>query len=207
MLCAHWRRWRVSSWARRAARLLNVLLRPAQRKTGRRPPQCGSGSPRQTGTLMAGSWSAAIRRTGLGGRSSSCQTTIRRRRRTRELQRVVGEAGSDDNRHLGGDRRCRSFDLHLGGCGFVDEHPSLSRPLPAARPRRMPQKAMPSSSRVCMSAVGWSGSAGSTRSSWIRRGHRLATYELSGRTGAGSDRYQRLTPVVALRIHSPEVRS
>ena len=31
-----------------------------------------------------------------------------------------------------------------------------------------------------MSAVGWSGSAGSTRSSWIRRGHRLATYELSG---------------------------
>ena len=36
--------------------------------------------------------------------------------------------------------RRRSFDLHLGGCGFVDEHPSLSRPVPAARPRRMPQR-------------------------------------------------------------------
>ena len=46
-------------------------------------------------------------------------------------------------------------------------------------------KATPSSSRICTSAVGSSGTAGSTRSSWTRRGHRLATYELSGGTGAG----------------------
>ena len=77
--------------------------------------------------------------------------------------------------------------------------PSLSRPLPAAQPRRMPQKATASSSRVCMSAVGWSGTAGSTRSSWTRRGHRLATYELNG---GNRSRFRPsirgLTPVVAL---------
>ena len=31
------------------ARSLNVSPPPAQRKTERRPPQCGSGSPRQSG--------------------------------------------------------------------------------------------------------------------------------------------------------------
>ena len=120
---------------------------------------------------------------------------------------VVGEAGSDDNRRLGGDRQRRSFDLQPERRGPVDEHPSLSWPLPAAQPRQMPQKATASSSRVCMSAVGWSGTAGSTRSSWTRRGHRLATYALSGPDRLRFRRYQRLTPVVALRIHRPEVRS
>ena len=47
-------------------------------------------------------------------------------------------------------------------------------------------KATPSSSRICMSAVGSSGTAGSTRSSWTRSGHRLATYALAAGTGAGS---------------------
>ena len=46
-------------------------------------------------------------------------------------------------------------------------------------------KATPWSSRICTSAVGSSGTPGSTRSSWTRRGHRLARYELSGGTGAG----------------------
>ena len=102
--------------------------------------------------------------------------------------------------------RRRSFDLHLGRRGLVDEHPVRAGHCRSSFTMDS-SKATPSSSRICTSAVGSSGTAGSTRSSWTRRGHRLARYALSGRNRRRWGRYQRLTPVVALRIHSPEVRS
>ena len=103
--------------------------------------------------------------------------------------------------------RRRSFDLQPGRRGPVDEHPVRAGHCPQLGHDRCPKRRPLSSSRVCTSADGWSGSAGSTRSSWTRRGHRLATYELNGRDRSRFRRHQRLTPVVALRIHRPEVRS
>ena len=55
----------------------------------------------------------------------------------------------------------------------------------ASRARAPAYGVQESSSRIRTSAVGSSGTPGSTRSSWTRRGHRLARYELSGGTGAG----------------------
>ena len=120
---------------------------------------------------------------------------------------VVGETGSDDNRRLGGDRRGRGFDPLAAGDAVWSTN-TQSEPVSShSSVTTEASKATPSSSRICTSAVGSSGTPGSTRSSWTRRGHRLATYEPSGRNRRRFRRHQRLTPVVALRIHSPEVRS
>ena len=67
-----------SSWGRRAAPSSCVSRRPAQRKTERALPQCGSGTRRRIGALTAGFWSGVIRLTGLGAQNSSCPITSRR---------------------------------------------------------------------------------------------------------------------------------
>ena len=118
----------------------------------------------------------------------------------------VGETGPDDNRHPGGDRRRRSFDLQPGGCGLVDEHP--------VRAGHCPQLGHDG----CLKGDPFV-------ESHLHVGGRFEWYcgfdqiELdSPRASLGHirterpnrrrwGRYQRLTPVVALRIHRPEVRS
>ena len=66
-------------------------------------------------------------------------------------------------------------------------------------------KATASSSRICTSAVGSSGTAGSTRSSWTRRGHRLATYALSG----GAEAAPRIASAEYKKLHTmaPETKA
>ena len=85
--------------------------------------------------------------------------------------------------------------------------PSLSRPLPAARSRRMPQRrCLRRVASVCRRSVRVV-TAGSTQIELDSPRASLGHIRTERRNRRRCGRYQRLTPVVALRIHSPEVRS
>ena len=119
---------------------------------------------------------------------------------------VVGETGPDDNRRLGGDRRRCSFDLQPGGCGLVDEHPvGAGYCLQLGHDGCLKGDALVESHLHVGGRFEWY--CGFDQIELDSPRASLGHIRTERRNRRRYARYQRLTPVVALRIHSPEVRS
>ena len=119
---------------------------------------------------------------------------------------VVGETGPDDNRRLGGDRRRRSFDLQPGRCGLVDEHPVRAGHCPQlGHDGCLEGDPLVESHLHVGGRFEWY--SGFDQIELDSQRASLGHIRTERRNRRRFRRHQRLTPVVALRIHSPEVRS